>query len=255
MTVVRLGLAATAALLSLTVLGCSPATPAGPPDPTPSAGPTTLPSSPSTPRTTPDPKDAMRTKLAEALRAEDPISAGVVADETTELTVVSTRWLPGWQVVDVTSVKPPHPQRFFVGLSAAGKAQYLSGDPKAFNQMLQDARIRVGSETTAVAVGQVFLDSNRTFQHYAYRVDAVGKIEWRPDLDADEQSARSKVEQTYGSQIKAPRATPDGDGWKLTFWMVDSTDLVRHDLAVTATGAVTDQRVVVVRDIPVPYSL
>ena len=249
-------------LLLLALTACSPAgaEPSGPPStigsPPASATPSATPStSPSSPRPTNDPEAALRTRLAEALRADDPVSAGAVTNATTKLDVVAADWLPGWQVVDVTVRSMPHPQRFYVGLSEDGRARYLSGQPQNFDAMVTDARIRVGAGRTAIAVGETFLDATRTFQHYSERVEGLGRIEWSPDLSPAERSARDRVLQTYGATVRAPRATPAGDGWTLTVWMVDGSTLVRHDLTVAADGAVTDAPEVVARDLPVPESV
>lgn len=197
----------------------------------------------------------MRTRLAEALRADDPVSAGAVTNATTRLDVVDTGWLPGWQVVDVTVRSMPHPQRFYVGLSEDGRARYLSGQPQSFDAMVTDARIRVGEARTAIAVGETFLDATRTFQRYSERVEDLGRVEWRPGLSPAEESARDRVLHTYGDAVRAPRATPAGDGWTLSVWMVDGSTLVRHDLTVAVDGAVTDVPEVVARDLPVPESV
>jgi hypothetical protein len=259
----RAGLALVGLLL-LGVSACSssatePAEPADPPSSVgslPTHTPTGTPGTgPSSPRPTHDPEAAVRTQLADALRTTNPVNAGAVAQPTTRLDVVATDWLPGWQVVDVTVRSVPHPRRFSVGLSADGVTRHLSGKPQNFDAMLTDARIRVGAARTAVAVGETFLDSTRTFQRYSERVEDLGRVEWNADLSPAERSARDRVLQTYGDQVQAPRATPAGDGWTLTAWMVDGNTLVRHDLTIAANGTVTDAAEVVVRDLPVPESV
>ena len=249
-------------VLLLAATACSPAgtEPSGPPSgvgsPPASATPRGTPStSPSSPRPTNDPEAALRTRLADALRADDPVSAGAVAKSTTELDIVDTDWLPGWRVVDVNVLSMPHPRRFYVGLSEDGRARYLSGQPQSFDAMVADARIRVSTERTAIAVGATFLDTTRAFERYSSRVEDLSRVGWSPDLSPAEQSARDKVVQTYGDQVRAPRATPAGDGWTLTFWMVDGNALVRHDLTVAASGAVVDAAEVVAHDLPVPESV
>lgn len=258
-TVRRTVVSAGVLVMTLAATACGPSVPTDPPG-EPAGPPTaaTTPGTPSTPSSTPrsstDPEAALRTRLADALRSEDPVSAGVVADATTQLAVVDAPWLPDWQVVDVQVRRMPHPQRFSVGLSAAGQARYLTGKPANFSAMVQAARIRVTSET-AVALTRTFLDATRTFTRWSYRVDSVGDIEWRPGLTAAEQQQRDAVEKTYAHRVSALRATPAGDGWTLTAWMVDGNTLVRHDLSITADGATTDVPTVVARDLPVPDSV
>lgn len=259
---VRHGGLGLAGLLLLALVACS-APGSGPTDPPSTAGsppvlatpPATPGTSPSGPRPTNDPEAALRTRLADALRTDDPVGAGQVAQTSTALDVVDTGWLPGWQVVDVRVRSMPHPRRFYVGLSEDGRAEHLSGQPQRFDAMVTDARIRVRVGTTAIAVGETFLDSTRTFQRYSERVEDLGRVGWGPGLSPAEQDARDRVLETYGPQVRAPRATPAGEGWTSTFWMVDGSSLVRHDLTVAANGTVTDAPEVVARDLPVPESV
>jgi len=178
-----------------------------------------------------------------------------VASAMTRLDVVATDWLPGWQAIDANVRSTPHPRRFYVGLSDDEEARYLSGKPHTFDAMVADARTRVGTARTAVAVGETFLDVTRTFRRCSERVEDLGRVEGSSDISPTDRSARDRVVQAYGTQVRAPRATPAGDGWTLTAWMVDGSTLVRHDLTVVADGAVTDAAEVVARDLPVPETV
>ena len=255
---VRHGGLGTVGLLLLALLACS-GPGSGPTDPPSTAVPppvfATPSNSPSSPPPTNDAEASLRTRLADALRADDPLSAGLVTQPSTALDVVGTGWLPGWQVVDVNVRSMPHPRRFYVGLSEDGRAEYLSGQPQNFEAMVTDARIRVRAGQTAIAVGKTFLDATRTFQRYSERVEDLNRVGWGSDLSPAEQNARDRVLETYGSQVRPPRATPAGEGWTSTFWMVDGSTLVRHDLTFAANGTVTDAPEVVARDLPVPESV
>jgi hypothetical protein len=166
---------------------------------------------------------------------------------------VAADWLPGWQILDVLSRTPPHPQRFYVALSTDGRAEVLTGKPEAFSAVLVDAGVRVDSAEVAIGVGSVFLDSTRSFQSYAYRIDSVAAIGWIPKPTAAERAARDRLVQTYRSMIKPPRAAESGDGWQVTVWMVQDRHLVRHELGI-ASGTVSDHAETVETDLPVPYS-
>jgi hypothetical protein len=257
-TVQRSGLGVVGVLL-LTAVACSPAetVPSDPPSsasPPPTATPSTS-TSTSSPRPQGDPDAVLRARLVEALRADDHLSARMVAQPTTRLDVVATDWLRGWRVVDVQVRSMPHPRRFFVGVSDDGRARYLSGHPQSFDAMVTDARTRVDAGPTATAVGQTFLDSTRTFARYSERVDDLARVEWLADLSPAQERARDRLVQTYGPQVRPPHAEPDGNGWTLTAWMVDGSTLVRHDLTVAVSGTVTDVAEVVARDLPVPESV
>lgn len=233
-------------LLLLAVVACS----------APGSGPGEPPStSPSSPRPTYDPDAALRTRLADALRADHRPSADLVARPSTALDVLRTGWLPGWQVVDVTVRSLPHPRRFFVGLSEDGRAEPLTGQPQRFAAMVTDAGVRVRAGTAAVDVGATFLDTTRTLLRYSERVEDLSRVRWKTHLSPAERAIHDRVLTTYGPQVRAPRATPAGDGWTATFWMVDGSTLVRHDVTVGADGAVTDVPEVVARDLPVPVTV
>jgi hypothetical protein len=116
------------------------------------------------------------------------------------------------------------------------------------------AGVCVDSARVATGVATTFLDTTRTFASYSYRIASVGDIKWRPNLDPAQQGAKTKVEQTYGDEVTAPRVRHAGDDWSVQLWMVDGTQLVRHELTVAANGTTSDSPVTVVRDLPVPAS-
>ena len=164
-------------------------------------------------------------------------------------------WLAGWQVVDVIYRGVPHGRRFAVGLSDDGRVTYLAGKPDAFDAMTAEAGVDVADARTATSLAQVRLDANRTFVHYAYRVESVGDVMWLPNPTPQEQAEQRRVERAHRSRITPPTARKDGDGWDLTLWMVDDRSLVEHTLAVSRTGRVTDRVRTVEPQLPVPESV
>lgn len=104
-------------------------------------------------------------------------------------------------------------------------------------------------------VGTVFLDTTRDFRAYAYRVERVADIEWRPQLTATEQGERDRVVAGYGTQVRPPSAERSADGgWRVVVWMVQGHDLVRHELDVATARPLTDRPTTLVADLPVPIS-
>ena len=223
--------------------GCGAGAPSTPPSPPPSS------------TGTGEPTTDLRTRLADALRPTDPRNADLVADPVSTLAVVPAEWLPGWQVLDVQNARLAHPRRFFVGLSADGTVQRLTGHPEAFAAMVRAAGVRVADGPTASRLVAVQLDSTRPFRQYAYRVAGTADIDWVPNPTADERRARRQIEQAYGDRITDPTPTRSGDGWALRVWMVDGQTLVEHAATVAADGTVTDQARVAERDLPVPVSV
>jgi hypothetical protein len=235
--------AGTALLVTATLTGCGPGGP----------GPEAPPPTTTGPRVTSSATD-LRGRLAAALRGTSPAYARLVENPQTTLTPVAAAWLPGWQILDVVDPTPPHPRRFFVALSGAGRAEVLSGEPAAFSTMLAEAEVAVDSSERAAAVAATFLDVTRDFAVFAYRIDGVDDIEWLPQPSAAEQARRDALRQDYRSRVQPPRVAESDDGWQVTVWMVQGRDLVIHELSVATGTAVTDRTATLEQDIPVPYS-
>lgn len=242
-----------ALLLASLLTGCGPDASSAPgTSPSPLASATQSPAGPSTGAT--NKEGTVRERLATGLRATSPVNAALVADPLTTLTPIAAPWLPGWQLLDVLNPTPPHPRRFAAALSESGEALVLAGKPERFNAVVDSAGVRVDSARVATSVATTFLDTTRTFASYSYRIASVDDIKWRPNLDPAQQGAKTKVEQTYGDEVTAPRVRQAGDDWQVQLWMVDGTQLVRHELTVAANGSTSDKPVTVVRDMPVPAS-
>jgi hypothetical protein len=200
-------------------------------------------------------KDDMRAKISAGLSAISPASADLVADETTRLDPVPAQWLRGWRVYDVQGLAPSHPQRFYVALSGGGSVLLLSGRPESFARMARDAGVVVDTADVALGVAELYLDSTRTFAAYSYRIKSVADIDWLPKPTAEEKRQREEITAEYAGRVGPPAAKPAAAGWTVTSWMVDDRSLVRHRLTVGADGAVQDQRQVVIREMPVPWSV
>lgn len=208
---------------------------------------------PTTPQPTVSPAGSLRERLIAGLNASDSPRARLV--ETAELTVVPTKWLTGWQIVDVVNSTLAHPQRFYLALSADGSVVHLTGQPDGFNQVIGQARPRVESATVATDLAATFLDSTRDFVKYSYRIDGVDDIEWLPQLDERAKQVRSRVEQAYGSKVTPPRADQVEGAWRFSIWMVNGNRLVRHDLQVANGGVLSDTSQTVFEGLPVPDSI
>ena len=234
-----------AVILIAALAACSPAQ--GPTSP-PSTDPSSSVSS------TPDAAD-VRGRLAAGLRDTSPATASLVENAKTTLTPVPATWLPGWQILDVVNLTPPHPRRVYAALSDDGRALVLTGQPDTFSTMLTDAGVSVDSATVATDVAELFLDATRDFVTLSYRVDGVDDIRWRPKLSAEQEKARDQVVSTYGDEVAPAKAGQAGSGWTVTVWSVTGTDLVRHQVGVGADGTTVDKTEVVASDLPVPASM
>ena len=243
-SVVPAVLAAASLLLAASLTACSPSGPE----------PSTTPSTTGTPSVSSSSPSNVRDRLVSALQATNPAKAKLAENPQTTLTPVTADWLTGWQILDAVNNTPPHPQRFYVALSADGRAEVLTGKPEAFSTVLHDAGVQVDSAKVASSVGEVFLDSTRDFRAFAYRIDSVSDIKWLPKPTAAEEATRDQLVKTYSAKIKPAQATESSDGWLVTIWMVQGRDLVTHQLGIASGTAVTDHATTAEKDLPVPAS-
>ncbi len=236
------------ALLVVALTGC-----VGGESPPPSRStPPQVSSPPTTSSPTPRQAAALRKRLVASLQAAGSYQVNLV--ETGVLTVVPAGWLPGWQIIDVLCATP-HPRRFYLGLSDDGTVVSLSGQPESFHRMVTAANPHIGSAKAASELAADYLDTNRSFQKYSYRIDGIDDIECRTKLNADEARVRRHVEQTYGRTIVPPQPRRSGAGWRLTVWMVYDNQLIRHDLEVAPHGVVVDRSERVFEGMPTPETV
>jgi hypothetical protein len=223
----------------------------------PTTGPTSPPSTSSNPSSsvtgTPDAGD-VRGRLAAGLRDSSPANASLVENPKSSVTPVPATWLPGWQILDVVNLTPPHPRRVHAALSDDGPALVLSGQPDSFSTVLAESGVSVDSAAVATDVAEVFLDSTHDFVTLSYRVGEVGDIRWRPKLTAEQERVRDQVISAYGDEVAPAEGTPASGGWMVTAWTVTGTDLVRHQIGIGADGTIADKTETVVSDLPVPAS-
>lgn len=223
----------------------------GPGTPEPTAAPTPPPSS--TPTDVLEEAD-VTTRLADALRSQDPGLADVVTADGTTVTPLGTPWLTGWQVLDVLALGA-HGRRAHVALSDDGEAVVLAGDPAAFADVLARGGAQVGDEATAVAVVETYLDATRSFRQWSQRVASFDEIRLRPRLDDEAQAAADAARATLEGQLAPTTATPAGDGFDVVAWVQDGATVARHTVHLGADGTLTDDVTDVVTDLPVPMSL
>lgn len=197
----------------------------------------------------------VRERLAAGLAATNPDEAELVrrAGETTLEPVEASR-LHGWQVFDVYWQQSSSADRFYAALSDDGTALMLSDSPDSFAQMARSAQIAVEDASTAISVGNIYLDVTRDFYRYSYRIDSIADVNWLPAPEPDEEQRQAELEAQYAAIVQPPIAVPTDTGWSVTIWMVYDRSLVRHDLDVATDGAVQDSTEVVEAEIPVPWS-
>ncbi|GIG38336.1 hypothetical protein [Cellulomonas phragmiteti] len=220
----------------------------------PTATPTTAASTGASPTTDGPPEGDVSTRLADALRTDDPALADLVAAAGTTLTPLDTPWLAGWQVLDVLARDGSHGSRAYVALSDEDEALVLAGAPEAFRDLLAQADVRVEDATTAVAVVDTYLDATRSFRQWSQRIASFDDVQLRPRLDTDAQAAVDAARATLEGRIAATTATPTADGFDVVAWVQDGGTIRRHTVAVSATGALQDVAQDEVTDLPVPIS-
>lgn len=199
---------------------------------------------------TANPADQLRHDLAASLESQSPASARMVSDQATDLTVEPTAWLPNWRVICVLNAAGPHPRRFYAAFLDKTVSEVLTGQPDAFNRVVADGDVRLADATQAIDVGHVYLDSTRSSPKYTGRVESADDIGWLKNLTPEQE----KVRRAAAAAIVDRDPERTADGWKVRLWMIDGFQLVRHDLAITTGGSVTDAPEVVLDNLPVPDS-
>lgn len=194
------------------------------------------------------------TRLADAVRADDPALADLVTADGTTVTPLDTPWLTGWQVLDVLARGGSHGSRAYVALSDEDRAVVLAGAPEAFVDVLAQAAVRVEDATTAAAVVDTYLDATRSFQQWSQRVASFDEVQLRPKLDADAQAVVDAARATLEGQVAPTTATATADGFDVVAWVQDGGTISRHTVRLTGDGALEDSAQDVVTDLPVPIS-
>ncbi|MFC7624060.1 hypothetical protein [Microlunatus sp. GCM10028923] len=203
--------------------------------------------------TNPPPGD-LRERLARALDPVDAERATLVRDEQrTSLTELPTAWLRGWLMIDVLHRGAQHPLRFNVALSDEDRAVVLNRNPEGFNEVVRDSAQPDAGRAADVA--RTFLDTTRDFRKWAYRVESTGDITWLPKPDARQAAARDELIKRFADQIQPPEPRPVDAGWAMVLWVVDGTELARHEVTVAEDGTVTSIAAVVASALPVPDSI
>ncbi|MBD7917794.1 hypothetical protein H9657_05820 [Cellulomonas sp. Sa3CUA2] len=240
-----------AALCALLALG---ACDGGSATPTPTATAATTAPPGGTPTTDGPQEDDVTTRLAEALRAEDPALADLVTSDGTTVTPLDTPWLTGWQVLDVLARGGSHGSRAYVALSDDDRAVVLAGSPDAFVDLLAQADVRVEDAATAAAVVDTYLDATRSFTQWSQRIASFDDVRLRPRLDADAQAAADAARAALDGQVAPTTATPTADGFDVVAWVQDGATVARHTVRLTGDGELEDSVQDVVTDLPVPIS-
>lgn len=158
----------------LTLTGCG----TGDVDPTsPTTTPGSAPSSVGSSSPTDGPEEGdVSTRLADAVRPQDPGLADLVTADGTTVTPLDTPWLTGWQVLDVLARGGSHGSRAYVALSDDDEAVVLAGAPEAFADVLARADVRIEDEATAVAVVDTYLDATRSFRQWSQRIASFDEV-------------------------------------------------------------------------------
>jgi hypothetical protein len=199
------------------------------------------------------PEEYMRTTLSTALReAGDLAEADIVARSESRLTRLTAPFLRSWQLVQVDQLEPPHPIRFHVAVSGA-QVYLLTGDPAAFNRMTAADQTEVASTEAAVELARAFLETTRPAGRLTYLIGSVDDIRFRPGLPTAETRRRDQIVARYRPVIAPPQANGADDGFTVTAYAVQDSDLQRHTLAVGADGHVRDEVDSLVPDLPTPY--
>ncbi|MEV4007343.1 hypothetical protein [Actinomadura sp. NPDC049753] len=205
------------------------------------------------PNTRPD--ERLRQTISQGLQREGrQEEARIVALGGSRLTRVETPFLRTWAVYRVDYRQSPHPVQLHVA-TGGDRVELLTGVPKAFGEVTAADGTTVTDAAAAVALARAYVETTRPGGVLTYVVGRVEDIAFRPGITGDAARRRDEILAEYRSRIKEPAARAGGEGFTVTLYAVKDKALQRHDIGVTAKGAVDDRVETLVPDLPVPYTL
>ncbi|MEV0668233.1 hypothetical protein ACIBI3_43320 [Actinomadura luteofluorescens] len=208
-----------------------------------------------TPRQNTRPDEQLRQTISQGLQTEGrQEEARIVALGGSRLTRVEAPFLRTWTIYRVDYRQSPHPVQLHVA-TGGGRVELLTGVPKAFGRVTAADGTTVRDAAAAVAVARAYVETTRPGGVLTYVVGRVEDIRFRPGITGDAARRRDEILAEYRPRITAPAARAGGNGFTVTAFVVKDKALQRHDIEVTANGAVDDHVKTLVPDLPVPYTL
>lgn len=208
-----------------------------------------------TPRSNTRPDERLRQTISQGLMSEGrQEEARIVALGGSRLTRVEAPFLRTWAIYRVDYRQSPHPVQLHVA-TGGGRVELLTGVPEAFGRVTAADGTAVGGAAGAVALARAYVETTRPGGVLTYVVGRVEDIEFRPGITGAAAERRDEILAEYRPRIKEPAAEASGKGFTVTVYVVKDKALQRHDIGVTAKGAVEDRVKTLVPDLPVPYTL
>ncbi|SFN96151.1 MULTISPECIES: hypothetical protein [Actinomadura] len=180
--------------------------------------------------------------------------ARIVALSGSRLTPVTAPFLRTWKIYRVDYRQSPHPVLLHVA-TGGGRVELLTGAPSAFGKVTAADGTTVGDAATAAALARTYVETTRPGGVLTYVVGRVEDIRFRPGITGAAAKHRDEIVSRYRSRIKAPAAVAAGEDFTATVYVVKDKELQKHDIKVSASGAIDDGVDTLVPDLPVPYTL
>lgn len=189
---------------------------------------------------------AEKRRLTSALKASfpDSIWASFMSDSSTRLSTVESP-LRRWWIADVEHHGTAHPIRGLIAVGPGRDARMLNGAEPVFTAVLTEDGYRPEEAAAAATLASLALDVTRDFRTLVYQVDSVDDIRLLPKAD------RRSVAR-YADTVRSPQAESTADGWRVTAFQVNNTDLVERTVTLSASGAVSSTSRPIASDLPAP---
>ncbi|NDL56855.1 hypothetical protein [Phytoactinopolyspora mesophila] len=204
----------------------------------------------------------LRGGLARALTtAGEAPAAGLVDDEEAELTLREVSFLTEWELVNVLAWQVSHPPHLYIGHRNGTDAAVVSRSTEAFDALVAADGSGVPDEGSVIDLVTTRAEVVRPQDRLVYVVHAAEDIEFRADLDGDDERRRQQILQQFGTEITPPRAvTAPEENWLVTLYVVDAAvegdehRLELREIEVGRDGSVIGERAdVIAEDLPLPY--
>ncbi|MCQ0009041.1 hypothetical protein [Actinomadura madurae] len=180
--------------------------------------------------------------------------ARIVALSGSRLTPVTAPFLRTWKIYRVDYRQSSHPVLLHVA-TGGGRVELLTGAPSAFGKVTAADGTTVGDAATAAALARTYVETTRPGGVLTYVVGRVEDIKFRPGITGAAAKHRDEIVSRYRSRIKAPAAVAAGKDFTATVYVVKDKELQKHDIKISASGAIDDGVDTLVPDLPVPYTL
>jgi len=185
------------------------------------------------------------------LAAGDEHGAAMVADPSSEITVLPAPFLQRYRIYRVLYYSPYKPILLYLGFAPDLPLYSLAGNPQAYYAMAQADGVDLATVDLAIDYITVFLEVTRNMYELVYQVTSVDQIRFLPKPSHAQVQAKEALTAKYRSTLTAPSAQVTEDGYTVIAHVVRQQELERHTFKVRHDGNMEAQITIIEQSMPV----